>query len=47
MAANEVHWGPHSTLVATVSQFPELEIDLEVLGSRRSVSLTEDEANTL
>jgi hypothetical protein len=37
----------HSALVATVSHFLELDVDLEVLGSGRSVELTEDEAEAL
>jgi hypothetical protein len=31
-AANGVRWGSHSALVATVSHFPELKTELEVLG---------------
>jgi hypothetical protein len=42
--ANRVRWGPCSTLVAVVSHFLELKIELEVLGSGRSVDLIEDEA---
>jgi hypothetical protein len=41
--ANGVRWGSRSALVATVSHFPELDIELEVLRSRRSTRLTEDE----
>jgi hypothetical protein len=32
--ANRVHWGTQSALVAALSHFPELETDLELLGSR-------------
>jgi hypothetical protein len=35
VAANEVHWGSHSVLVAAVSHFLVLKAKLEVLGSRR------------
>jgi hypothetical protein len=31
--ANGVWWGSHFALVATVSHFPELKTELEVLGS--------------
>jgi hypothetical protein len=34
-------------LVAAVSHFPELKTELEVLESRHSVDLTEDEAGAL
>jgi hypothetical protein len=47
MLANGVCWGSHSTLVAAMSHFLELKTDLEVLGSGRSVDLTEDEAYAL
>jgi hypothetical protein len=46
-AANGVRWGSRSALVATVSHFLELKTELELLGSGRSVDLTEDEADTL
>jgi hypothetical protein len=39
--------GGRSTLVAVVSHFLELETELEVLGSRRSVGVTEGEADVL
>jgi hypothetical protein len=42
-----VHWGSHSTLVAVVLHFPELETELEVLGSGCSVDLIEDEVDAL
>jgi hypothetical protein len=47
VAANVVRWGSHSALVATVSHFPELDTDLEVLGSGHSVGLTMDEVDAL
>jgi hypothetical protein len=43
IAANGARWASHSALVAVVLHFPELE----VLGSRRSADLTEDEAGIL
>jgi hypothetical protein len=46
-ATNGVCWGSCSALVATVSHFPELVADLEVLGSGCNAGLTEDEVNTL
>jgi hypothetical protein len=45
--ANGVCWGSRSTLVATVLHFPELDIDLEVLGSGSNVSLIEGEVDAL
>jgi hypothetical protein len=45
--ANGVHWWSRSALVATVSHFPELKTELEMLGSRHSVDLTDDEADAL
>jgi hypothetical protein len=47
VAANEVHWGSHSALVATVSHFLELRMELEVLGSERSADMIEDDADAL
>jgi hypothetical protein len=47
VAAKEVHWGSRSMLVAAISHFPELDVDLKVLGSSRSVGLTEDEVDAL
>jgi hypothetical protein len=47
VAANVVRWGSRSTLVATVSHFPELDTDLEVLGSGHSIGLTMDEVDAL
>jgi hypothetical protein len=45
--ANEVRWGSYSTLVATVSHFPELKSELELLRSRHNADLIEDKANAL
>jgi hypothetical protein len=39
-AANGFRWGSRSALVAAVLHFRELDADLEVLGSRRNVGLT-------
>jgi hypothetical protein len=47
VAANGVRWGCRSTLVAAVSHCPELDTDLEVLGSGHSMGLTEDEVDAL
>jgi hypothetical protein len=47
VAANVARWGSHSALVATVSHFPELDTNLEVLGSGHSVGLTMDEMDAL
>jgi hypothetical protein len=47
VAANRVHWGSRSVLVATVSHFLELETELEVLGSGCRADLIEDKADTL
>jgi hypothetical protein len=44
---NGVRWGSRSVLVATVSHFPELKFELELLGSRRNANLTEDKADAL
>jgi hypothetical protein len=40
VAANGFRWGSRSALVAAVLHFRELDADLEVLGSRRNVVLT-------
>jgi hypothetical protein len=45
--ANGVRWGSSSTLVAAVSHFSELNVDLEVLKSGCSTGLTEDEVDAL
>jgi hypothetical protein len=46
-AANGVSWGSRSALVAVVLHFLELDADLEVLGSGRSVGLTDNEVDAL
>jgi hypothetical protein len=46
-AANGVHWGSHSALVAAVSHFLELKSELALLGSRRNADLTKHEADAL
>jgi hypothetical protein len=45
--SNGVRWGACSALVAAMSHFPELKIELEVLGFGCSTNLTEDEAGAL
>jgi hypothetical protein len=47
VAANGVYWGNRSALVAAMSHFPELKIDLDVLGSGCNADLTEDEVDAL
>jgi hypothetical protein len=47
VATNGVRWGARSVLVAALSHFPELKTELGLLGSRRNVNLTEDEADAL
>jgi hypothetical protein len=47
VGANGVRWGARSALVATVSHFPELKTELEVLRSERNVDLTEDDSDAL
>jgi hypothetical protein len=46
-ATNMVRWGSRSALLAVVSDFPELDADLEVLGSKCNAGQTEDEVNAL
>jgi hypothetical protein len=45
--ANNVCWWSRSAFVATVSHFPMLKSELELLGSGHNEGLTEDEANAL
>jgi hypothetical protein len=45
--ATGVHWGTRSVFVTALSHFSELEVELEVLGSRLHVDLTEDQAGAL
>jgi hypothetical protein len=47
MAANGVRWGSCSALVTVVLHFPEVDADLEVLGSGCNTGLTKDEVNAL
>jgi hypothetical protein len=46
-AANGVHWGSRSVLVAAVLHFPELEADMKVLGLGRNAGLIEDKVCAL
>jgi hypothetical protein len=46
-ATNRFCWGSCSALVAAMSHFPGLDVDLEVLRSRCSVGLTADEVDAL
>jgi hypothetical protein len=41
-AANGVRWGTRSALVAILSHLPELEPELELLGSRWDADLSND-----
>jgi hypothetical protein len=45
--ANGVCWGTQSALVATLSHFPELKTELELLWSKRNADLIEDQADAL
>jgi hypothetical protein len=47
VATNGVYWGTRSVLVATLSQFPELGAELELLGSGHNVDLTKDQVDAL
>jgi hypothetical protein len=46
-AANGVHWGTQSMLVATLSHFLELKSELELLGSGHNVDRTKDQVDAL
>jgi hypothetical protein len=46
-AANGVHWGTRSALVAALLNFIELEPKLELLGFGRKADLMEDQADAL
>jgi hypothetical protein len=46
-ATNLVRWGTRSALVAVLSHFPELEPELELLGCRRDVDLSNNRADAL
>jgi hypothetical protein len=45
--ANRSCWGIRSVLAATLSNFSELGVELELLGSERSTYLTEDQVDAL
>jgi hypothetical protein len=45
--ANGVRWGTRSALVVALSHFPELESELELLGSERDADLRNDQADAL
>jgi hypothetical protein len=47
VVVNEVRWGSHSTLVAVMLHFPELDTDLVVLGFGRTAGLTDDAVDAL
>jgi hypothetical protein len=46
-AANGVCWGTRSMLVATLSHFPELGTEMELLRCRHNVDLMEDLVDAL
>jgi hypothetical protein len=46
-AANGVHWGILSALVAVLSHFLELKSELGLFGFGRNADLIEDQANAL
>jgi hypothetical protein len=46
-ATNGVYWGTRSTLVVILSDFLELESELELLGSWWNADLTDDQADAL
>jgi hypothetical protein len=39
---NGVRWRTHSALATTVSHFPKMEVEVELLGSGHNADLTED-----
>jgi hypothetical protein len=43
VAISRVHRGARLALIAVLSQFPELESELELLGFRNNADLTKDE----
>jgi hypothetical protein len=45
--ANPICWGTRSALVATLSHFPELKSELELLGFGQNADLTDDQADAL
>jgi hypothetical protein len=44
---NGFRWGTQSALVSTLSHFPKLETELELLGSERNADLTKDQVVAL
>jgi hypothetical protein len=46
-ATNRVHWGARLTLIATLSHFPELEPELELVGSGCNADLAKGQVNAL
>jgi hypothetical protein len=42
-----VHWGTRSALAVAMSHFPELEIELDLFGSRHKTDPTEDQVDAL
>jgi hypothetical protein len=47
VTANGVHWGTRLALITTLSQFPKLEPELELLGSGHNADLTENQLDAL
>jgi hypothetical protein len=47
MAANGVHWGTRSVLIAALSHFQLMEAELEMLGSDHHAALAEDQVDSL
>jgi hypothetical protein len=47
VAANGIRWGTRSVLLAALSYFPKLELELELLGSRRDAYLSNDQVDAL
>jgi hypothetical protein len=47
VAANGIRWGTRSVLLAALSYFPKLELELELLGSRRDAYLSNNQADAL
>jgi hypothetical protein len=45
--ANGVRWGTRFALVVVLSHFPELETNLELLGTERNTDLMEDQMDAL
>jgi hypothetical protein len=45
-AANGVHWGGRLAITTTLAHFPELEPELELLGSGHNADLTEGQLDT-